>query len=188
MGQKKQTDDAVYFDSRYLDAHLKYKDATLQRKKFSNEIYRLAGFCKYLSLVLLAIGAFLLLLSIAYSSLSRPVQAKNVTSRVGEEIFSPELERAIIERTEKDSAANIGQQVSIFETEEVGEHKVTTGFRFSPPYDDGLGEPTAVWCYAEIQVGGKTRTVYFNIPYLQADADILTRTQFNQLKSGCRNR
>jgi len=196
MGQKKQSGDAVYYDSSYLDAHLKYKDLALQRTQYSNEIYRVAGFCKYLSLALLAFGVFLLFLSAAYSALSEPVQAKNVTSRLEETVISPELERAVIQKAQEDSenvsAPNIKQTVTVFEQLEIDGKTVWTGFQFNPPYDNGLGEPVSTWCYTSFDVEGKTRRVDFfggisggGIAYNPANEDILTRAQFNKLKSGC---
>ena len=209
MDQDEQNSEVVeYYDSRYLDEHLKYKGILQQRGRYSNEAYRFAEYCKYICLGLLAIGLFLLLLSWAsyFFRKEKVIETIVTVDRTNQVVrgpqFSPGEEGAIInvfprgQETEvgssNSSAPTINRAVDIFERVEIEGIVVITGFEYDPPFHNGLGEPSSSWCYsAHDDDGLEAHVNYYSsgrggeLVYNEAYQGIMSRSQFNRLKPYC---
>ena len=201
--------DPIFFDDSYLQEYKEQKRLSRHRKRSEADAYVFREKCK--SIALLALAGALVLVMLGWALYLARVPKERVVERVEVPEIVVQLPENTIEGSDQapgvsqpviDSLVNrpaatgsdISQEVTRFEYVPIDDYVVTTGWSYSPPYDDGLTDPYYIFCYVHVgnNMGQNIRVDLYNSLREvrhgdQNIANLLPILEWQNLKNSCQN-
>ena len=205
-----------FFNDSYIGEHFENVKNNTKRRENKKEVERLGGVIRQYCIALIALGIFLVLAAFAYYLINRPtvvietvmpeiivpeiiIQTDRAVGRGVDDssILSPKVGRDLAGILEADPVGDqedndyvpITESVTVFKSRDYESHTITTGFRYSPTREEGLGEVEYKYCYVMDSYEGKLIRINLSrdnelLPYGPA-ADVIEQPLFETLKGFC---